>query len=261
MQNLDRLCYGVYLQILIKNAKKAYNKKRLSLLLLQASQNESAPEQVYRIDHDYFSPLLNCKASLTAQLIEHFMIPEVSDALVSYFEVTILPALKDIGSTVTDVYELLENDEHIRKIAGIPKQQYLSEAKTMPPQKFLGEVFYHAVTEVDNMVGRETIEQKYFDYKKSQMETADEKGQQKQKVRLHRKRHYIAPATVVIEKSNMAKFAINLLIRIVKTSAAIIVFGLASIGLLCLIYPETRNALFAIFNDTFNQLKILIGHQ
>ena len=95
-----------------------------------------------------------------------------------------------------------------------------------------------------NIIANKAIERKY-------------KEQQKPKVKLRRTRYYIAPR--VIEKSNMAKFIINLLIRILKTTAVVIVFLLASIGLLCLIYPEPRNALFTILNNTFNELKILIG--
>ena len=59
---------------------------------------------------------------------------------------------------------------------------------------------------------------------------------------------------VVVEKSNAYKFTVNLLIGVIKTAATICILILASVGLLTLIYPESRNAFSNVLNEISAQV-------
>ena len=64
---------------------------------------------------------------------------------------------------------------------------------------------------------------------------------------------------VVVEKSNMAKFSVNTFIRFIKFIVTVIILCLAAIGLTALIFPETREALLAIFHLAAEQTTEMIG--
>lgn len=64
---------------------------------------------------------------------------------------------------------------------------------------------------------------------------------------------------VIIEKSNMVKFLIRTCGNIVHVMAAILICGLAFIGLTALIYPGPRAELESIAWDVLQQLIILVG--
>ena len=51
---------------------------------------------------------------------------------------------------------------------------------------------------------------------------------------------------VVVEKNNIFKFIVRIVLLTVKTAAWILLILLAAIGIICLIYPETRSALFEV---------------
>lgn len=71
--------------------------------------------------------------------------------------------------------------------------------------------------------------------------------QQKEEEERIRQKHNITDENIrVVEKSNTLKFIIRILIMTVKTAAWIILIVLAAVGIISLIYPETRNALFTI---------------
>lgn len=63
----------------------------------------------------------------------------------------------------------------------------------------------------------------------------------------------------VVEKSNMAKFTINTIKGIIRVSATVALLILAAIGLICLIYPATRDVLHTIATDLLTQIKTLLG--
>jgi len=71
---------------------------------------------------------------------------------------------------------------------------------------------------------------------------------QAQQEKLREKHNIKDENTVVVEKSNMAKFSVNTFIRLVKFFAAVIIVCLAVIGLTALVFPDTREALLAIFH-------------
>lgn len=79
-----------------------------------------------------------------------------------------------------------------------------------------------------------------------------EKERQKQE-KLLKKHNLEKENVVVVEKANVIKFLIKTLINIVKVTGSIILIILATIGLVGLIYPETRNAYYEIYNSIVNQ--------
>lgn len=65
-----------------------------------------------------------------------------------------------------------------------------------------------------------------------------------------KKKYNISENVKIVEKTNFTKFFINLIIRIFKTVSAVILCFLAVTGLISLVYPETREILFFLFNNT-----------
>lgn len=64
-----------------------------------------------------------------------------------------------------------------------------------------------------------------------------------------RQKHGISDENVkVVEKSNTVKFLIRILVLVLKTAAWIALVTLAAVGVLCLVYPETRQALWNVLS-------------
>lgn len=64
---------------------------------------------------------------------------------------------------------------------------------------------------------------------------------------------------VIVEKTNMVKFLIRMFIRLIRMIAIIIWLVLSVIGLLSLVYPETRKGLLDIYFQTLLQLHSFTG--
>lgn len=62
---------------------------------------------------------------------------------------------------------------------------------------------------------------------------------------------------LLVERKNLLKTITNIFIRCFKASLNILIFLLASIGLISIIYPITRNSLIDIFNSFINELNSL----
>ena len=90
-------------------------------------------------------------------------------------------------------------------------------------------------------------------------EYKNKKQQEAQENRIKQKHHIIDENVVVVEKSNTLKFIIRILVLFLKTAAWIILIILAAVGILCLVYPETRWALFDILSGIRNGTETLIG--
>ena len=88
-------------------------------------------------------------------------------------------------------------------------------------------------------------------------EYKNKKQQEAQENRIKQK-HHITDENVV-EKSNTLKFIIRILVLFLKTAAWITLIILAAVGILCLVYPETRWALFDILSGIRNGTETLIG--
>ena len=90
-------------------------------------------------------------------------------------------------------------------------------------------------------------------------EYKNKKQQEAQENRIKQKHHITDENVVVVEKSNTLKFIIRILVLFLKTAAWIILIILAAVGILCLVYPETRWALFDILSGIRNGTETLIG--
>ena len=76
---------------------------------------------------------------------------------------------------------------------------------------------------------------------------------------LHEKHGIADPNTVIVEKSNMAKFLMRCTAGGVRIIAAAAVFILAAVGLVTLIYPEVRQELFQVLQTIFLETRNMIG--
>ena len=73
-------------------------------------------------------------------------------------------------------------------------------------------------------------------------------------LKLHEKYH-VSDNVKIVEKTNMTKFIINLMVRFVKGTAAILLCALAVIGLLCVLHPDIR----PVVVEGFKELLIYIN--
>ena len=90
-------------------------------------------------------------------------------------------------------------------------------------------------------------------------EYKSKKQHEAQENRIKQKHHISDENVVVVEKSNTLKFIIRILVLFLKTAAWIILIILAAVGILCLIYPETRAALFDVLSGICTGTETLIG--
>lgn len=87
-------------------------------------------------------------------------------------------------------------------------------------------------------------------------ETEEENSYQKDL----RQKHNIENEDVyIVEKSNIFKFILRVIYYIFRIVLSVAFIALAAIGLICLIYPETRNAYESVWNSIVNNLFQLIG--
>lgn len=59
---------------------------------------------------------------------------------------------------------------------------------------------------------------------------------------------------VVVERNNMAKFCIRLVIRLIRVTIGIVIFLLSAIGFISLLYPATRTALLSEWASVLHQI-------
>ena len=84
---------------------------------------------------------------------------------------------------------------------------------------------------------------------------AFEEGQK----RIKRKHHIDNENVVVVEKTNTIKFLVKAAGNTVHVIAAVILIGLAIVGLAALLYPEPRSELFTILSETIKQIRDFLG--
>ena len=89
-------------------------------------------------------------------------------------------------------------------------------------------------------------------------EYKEKKQHEAEENRIKQKHHITDENVVVVEKSNTLKFIIRVLVLFLKTAAWITLIILAAVGILCLIYPETRTELFRILISIFEGTKTMI---
>ena len=70
-----------------------------------------------------------------------------------------------------------------------------------------------------------------------------------------REKYDVAEDVRIVEKNNFTKFFINLAIRIVKGTAAVILCSLAVVGLLCVLHPDIQPVLLEFFREIIAYIK------
>ena len=86
----------------------------------------------------------------------------------------------------------------------------------------------------------------------------EDKKRQEEQQKLKDKHNIKDNNVVVVEKANMTKFTVKMLIRFVKLIATICLLILAAIGLTTLIFPETREAFTGIFHQVITDTETMI---
>ena len=92
------------------------------------------------------------------------------------------------------------------------------------------------------------------------MEALEElQEQEKKQERLHEKHDITDANVIIVEKNNMIKFSVRSIATIVRLLATCVILVLAAVGMLCIIYPETRQPLAGICEQLIGQLRTLLG--
>ena len=98
--------------------------------------------------------------------------------------------------------------------------------------------------------GKQSLVRKY-------KETAQENKQQQDL----RQKHNVADEGVyIVEKSNTFKFLLRGMFTVLRIVVSAVFVILAAVGLICLIYPDTRNALIGVWNGIIDNLLHLISN-
>ena len=86
----------------------------------------------------------------------------------------------------------------------------------------------------------------------------EEANREEEQKKLRRKHSITEENVIIIEKSNIYKFTIHLLITTIKTYASLVLFILAFVGLATLAYPQIRQELLLVLIDVVNQLQHML---
>lgn len=87
----------------------------------------------------------------------------------------------------------------------------------------------------------------------------EEQQRQREQKKLHRKHHLQDETIVIVEKSNLMKFIISSLCRLIRLTAVIVIFVLATLGGIALLYPNVRNPLLDVLLEILRELQALVG--
>lgn len=82
----------------------------------------------------------------------------------------------------------------------------------------------------------------------------EEEAKQQEQKKLHIKHDIKDESIVIVEKSNLFQFSVRSIGNIIRMGTTVLLLCLAAIGLLCIIYPETRHPLEDVAAQIFNQL-------
>lgn len=92
-------------------------------------------------------------------------------------------------------------------------------------------------------------------FKSNLVNKIEEKRVFEEKQNVLKEKHGIGEENVIIvEKTNMVKFFIQTVIRVIKILATISILVLAAIGLLTIVYPELRNPFMELLNSFREQI-------
>ena len=85
-------------------------------------------------------------------------------------------------------------------------------------------------------------------------EIKKEKEQESAQLKL-REKYEIPEDVMIVEKDNMIKFSVRIIATLIKITIGIIIFLLTVVGIVSLVFPETRNELIFQLSNTLMQLK------
>ncbi len=85
----------------------------------------------------------------------------------------------------------------------------------------------------------------------------EEEERKKEQERLHAKHKITDENVVVVEKNNVITFSIKSIGAVMRIGSTLILLVLAATGLLCIIYPETRQALLRVMEQLAGQVNQL----
>ncbi|MFV0527190.1 MAG: hypothetical protein ACK5MN_00485 [Lachnospiraceae bacterium] len=86
-----------------------------------------------------------------------------------------------------------------------------------------------------------------------------EAEKRKEQERLHDKYSMQETDTIVVEKSNMAKFMIRLLLSLIRVICSTAVIILAVVGLVSLLYPQVREELLQVWQQVLADVMQFTG--
>lgn len=72
-------------------------------------------------------------------------------------------------------------------------------------------------------------------------------------------KHNIEADVYVVEKNNTFKFLLRGTFTLLRIASSVVLIILAAVGILSLIYPETRRELIIVVTDIFNNLMSMFG--
>lgn len=79
-------------------------------------------------------------------------------------------------------------------------------------------------------------------------------AREKKQEQLHKKYH-VNEDTLIVEKSNLMKFLICSIAGVVRIAALVLLLFLAAVGLMAILYPDTRTGLYEIYQQMIDQLQ------
>ena len=86
-------------------------------------------------------------------------------------------------------------------------------------------------------------------------EAKEELRQEQEQERLHQKYQEEDPDVMIVEKSHLVKFLIRTAGKVIRTLSVIALLVFAAAGLLALVYPDTREGLYKIYEEIIQQLQ------
>ena len=95
-------------------------------------------------------------------------------------------------------------------------------------------------------------------YDKYQEAVREERAFQEEQERLHEKHSIEDEDTVVIETTNMTKFLLTYLRLFLRSAFGIILITLGTVGILTLLYPDSRAEFFAVLTQIAENIRQLI---
>jgi|GEM_PF-4227347 len=170
---MDRICFGVFFQVLFENRQSSTDMDILTEALLRSNGNYS-PMPNFRKDKDTYSKYRNCGLPIKGDLIYEFKTVS-NDKVASCFELNVLPLLVDAEKALHDLLVISEKDKIFCGALNKSGEAFVNEMKDKTLCSALAELFVRIITLTNNLDGKVTIERRWT--KKEKYTTIIAKGQ------------------------------------------------------------------------------------